>query len=170
MVDVTEMVQRYRLALRYIWNSAIWVDPDLRDWESVDSFRELQLPLFKALVANPLGFEPEKVFGDRFRVVLDSEGSGSIFNLQVNERLPDNTGAGVWTLVRGSFENNDLSMALLDFFDWSPMGYIDLRYYRVRVESCPTHPEVVGHDALLDVAGVRVLWMEPTDAQTILDK
>ena len=48
--DVTDIVQRYRLALRHIWNSCFWVDPKLRNWDSVDSFRGLKLPLFRALV------------------------------------------------------------------------------------------------------------------------
>ncbi len=47
MVNVNEVVQRYRLALRHIWNECFWVDPELRDWESVYAFRKLQLPLFR---------------------------------------------------------------------------------------------------------------------------
>ncbi len=72
MADITDAVQRYRLALRYIWNSCIWVDESLRDWESVDSFRKLKQPLFNTLVAEPLGLETGKLFGRGFELVPDS--------------------------------------------------------------------------------------------------
>ena len=53
--DITDIVQRYRLALRDIWNSCFYVDPELRDWDAVESWRRLEVPLFNAVVADTLG-------------------------------------------------------------------------------------------------------------------
>lgn len=158
MIEVTDMVQRYRLVLRHIWNAGLWVDPDLRRWESVDSFKELKLPLFRALVANPLGFEPGEIFGKQFRVAPESGKSDGIPALQVNQRQPTSIGGGVWKMLLGPFKADEIDLELLDFFDWSPMGYIDLRYYLVLVRACRNHPDVIGHQALVDVSSASVLW------------
>lgn len=162
MIDVTEMVQRYRLTLRHIWNSGVWVDPELRRWESVDSFQELKLPLFRMLVADRLGFEAEKIFGEQFRIGPDTVDGDGIPALQVNTRPPSSVGGGVWKPMLGPFTAADVDLVLLDFFDWSPMNFIDLRFYRVLVESCRSHPEAIGHHALVDVAYARVFWTPPT--------
>jgi hypothetical protein len=156
-IDVTDHVQRYRLALRFIWNSCIWVDPNLRVWDSVYSFRGLKLPLFKALVADPLGADGATMFGDGFQVVPIPEANG-LSMLQVNVRLPDDLAGGIWEPVRGSFKAEDVDLTLLDMFDWSPLGYIDLRYYVVLITRFPSRPERVGHHALVDVMETKVLW------------
>ena len=48
-------------------------------------------------------------------------------------------------------------MTLVDLFDWSPLGYIDLRYYVVLIESFRSHPERMGHHALVDVNDANIL-------------
>jgi hypothetical protein len=153
--DVTDIVQRYRLALRYIWNCCFWVDPSLRNWDSVDSFRRLKLPLFRALVGDPLDLEPgDEIFGTQFEVVPHiQEGLPS---LQVNLNVPSSPAAGVWEPLKGPFKADEITLSLVDFFDWTPMGYIDLRYYVVRIESFRAHPDRVGQHALVDVAHAAV--------------
>ncbi len=71
---------------------------------------------------------------------------------------------GVWRVLDGPFTDEDLKITLVDLFDWSPMGYIDLRYYVALIEECPKQPEIVGHHALVDVTFARVLW-QPKDEQ-----
>jgi hypothetical protein len=36
------------------------------------------------------------------------------------------------------------------YFDWNSMDYSDFRYYRVRIASFSTHPELAGRAALLE--------------------
>ena len=156
--DVTDLVQRYRLALRHIWNCCIWVDPALRTWDSVYSFRALHLPLFKALIADPLGLTTQDVFGDGFHVVADKATSGDLGMIQVNSRVPSSPSAGVWMPLKGALRADDFSFTLINLFDWSPLGYIDLRYYVVRIDASATHPETVGQHALIDVGGMQVIW------------
>ena len=87
--DITDFVQRYRLALRHIWNSCFWADPKLRNWDAVYSLRDLKLPLFRSIVANPLEIDlTEKIFGAHLKVVPDmTDGIGLPF-IQVDIRQP----------------------------------------------------------------------------------
>ena len=160
--DITDFVQRYRLALRHIWNSCFWADPKLRNWDAVYSLRDLKLPLFRSIVANPLEIDlTEKIFGAHFKVVPDmTDGIGLPF-IQVDIRQPSNLDAGTWIPLNGPFKPDDLSMTLVDLFDWTPLTYSDLRYYVVLIERFPNHPDKVGQHALVDVMHARVSYAEP---------
>src|SRR5579862_9439672 len=124
--NVTDLVQRYRLALRHIWNCCIWVDPNLRNWDSVYSFRDLKLPLFRTLVADPLEVETDQSFGEEFHLAANQTYGNEIPMLQVDIREPNPFGGGVWSPLQGPFKSDDLGLTVLDFFDWTPLGYIDL--------------------------------------------
>lgn len=155
MIDVTELVQRYRLALRYVWNSCIWVDADRRNWESFYVFRDLKLPLFEALVASPLSLETTQIFGDQFHIVpRDVE----FPSLPVNRRPADDLAGGVYEDAKGSLVTGNLSLTLGDLFDWLPLDYIDLSYYVARVREFSGSPELVGHSALVEAAYCKVLY------------
>ena len=157
--NITDMVQRYRLALRHIWNCCIWVDPVLRTWESVYSFRALQPALFKALIGDPLEVRRENVFGEGFYVVAEQSRDGDLLRLQVNSRVPSSASEGIWTLLSGPVKAKDFRLILVDFFDWNPLGYLDLRYYVVLIDASVTHPETVGQHALIDVSeNVLIVW------------
>lgn len=161
--DITDLVQRYRMALRHIWNSCIWIDPGLRNWESVYSFRELKLPLFRTLVADPLGFEAKTLFGREFQIFPQPRGDGKFKMLQVNVSTPSQPDAGVWIPLHGSFSAEDVSLTLVDLFDWAPLEYIDLHYYVVLIEQFPQHPDKVGHHALVEANHVAVVWSPCSD-------
>ncbi len=149
MRDVTDMIQQYRLALRHIWNTHFYPDPAKRTWDSVTTFRTLQLPLYDALVAASLDQPPaRRLFESRFEVVPDEY----VVTLLVNQDSTDPH--GVWKKTEFS---GPPTLVLVDFFDWSPMDYIDLHYYLTRIESWPAHPEWNGHHALVEVAQARVL-------------
>jgi hypothetical protein len=119
--DVTDMIQRYRLALRYIWNSSIWTDPNLRNWESVYSFRKLKLPLFQTLIADPLELQRDAIFGEDFEVAPHEAFTDGLPSLQVNMRLPSMPNEGIWHPVPGPFRPEDVSLTLVDLFDWMPL-------------------------------------------------
>jgi hypothetical protein len=162
MKDVTDLVQRYRLALRQIWNQNFYSDPELRDWESVEVFRELKLPLFNALVAHPLRLErPTGLFGTGFEVVPDmTEGVRGIGSLLVNRTVPSSLGGGVWEHLSGPFGAGAFKATLFDFVDWMPLAYIDLQYYEVLIDEFPADPTKVGQHALVEPGFVRVYWRE----------
>lgn len=160
MSNANEIVQRYRLALRHIWNHCFWADPALRDWESVYAFRKLHLPLFNALVANPLGLEhSDHLFGAGFSVVPSALFRSGFVNIQVNISKPSSLShGGVWVRLEGPFNGDQLQFTLVDFFDWSPMGYVDLQYYVVLIEKLDGHEDRVGQHALIEVAQGEVTW------------
>lgn len=157
-INVNDVVQRYRLQLRQIWNGCFYVDPELRGWESVGAFRQIQLPLFNALVAHPLGLEPaDEVFGKGFRVIPNlSDGFPSI---QVNSQKPSLSGGGIWGMLSGPFKADDIEFTLIDFFDWMPLDYIDLQYYRVMIDRFHGHEEQVGQHALIEAKFANVVWV-----------
>jgi hypothetical protein len=160
MMNVNDVVQRYRLQLRQIWNGCFWVDPQLRDWESVYAFRKLKLPLFTAIVAHPLGLENvERVFRSGFRVVPSIPRGFSY--LHVNRSKPSSSSSGIWEPLSGEFRAEDVQFTLVDFFDWMPLGYIDLQYYVVLVEGFRDHEDLVGQHALIEVNFADVVWIEP---------
>lgn len=156
IIDVTDSIHRYRCALRHIWNSCIWVDPILRNWDSVYSWRDLKLPLFKALVADPLGLQTEgSIFGQSFKIVPDVDAFPS---LQINLRVPSSATEGIWEPINGPFNADEVTLTLVDLFDWSPLGYIDLRYFVVQVQYFRGRPEKEGQHALIDVNHANVLY------------
>jgi hypothetical protein len=61
--------------------------------------------------------------------------------------------------LEGPFNAEDVSLSLVDLFDWTPMGYTDLRYYLVLIESFRRHPDRVGHHALVDVIFMKIFWL-----------
>lgn len=151
------MVQRYRQVLRHIWNSCIWVDPKLRTWDSVYSFRDLKLPLFRALVADPLDIQAnDHIFGAGFEIAPNA--ADGIPVLRINSRAPSEPDEGIWEMMTGPFKANDVRLRLIDLFDWNPLGYIDLRYYVVMIEALNKQPDRVGQHALVDTAEAAVFW------------
>ena len=162
MVKANEVVQRYRLELRHIWNECFWVDPALRDWDSVYAFRELHLPLFAALVAHPLGLEKvDHVFGPGFSVVPSDYFPNGFASIQVNVSIPSRPNEGIWLPVTGPFKREQVQFTLIDFFDWAPLRYIDLQYYVVLIDRLDGHEDRVGRHALIEVAQGDVTWDSP---------
>jgi len=168
MIDVTEIVHRYRLALRHIWNTCFWVDPDLRNYDSIDFHEKLKPPLFAAIVAGPLGIQTEgQIFGNGFQIVpkVASKEGPVLPSLLVKRSEPPYV---TWKELVGPFKACELSLTLLDFFDWSPMSYMDLRYYRVRIETFVQNPDLTGQDALVDVVNADVFWTVTTQTSPII--
>ena len=157
MKDVTEHIWRYRLALRQVWNSFVWTDTSLRTWESVYSFQQLKVPLFRTLVADPLGYASDGLFGPAFQVVPNTD-VVSILPLLIN-RDP-HTESGVWLPEKVTTLHDAPEMALVDLFDWAPLSYMDLQYLMVLIHGFRVQPERVGHYALVEMAHARVLFID----------
>jgi len=155
MTRATEYVQKYRLALRDIWNYHMrFLFPV--DGDSVRDFESLKLPLFRALVARqlePLGEPEDRIFGNSFKVV-PALNSGPLRSIQPLG-AEDQPARGV---VTGPFGSGELSLVLVDFFDWDELGWRDLHYYRVRVDRCNGHTSLEGREALVPVAEADVIF------------
>src|ERR1700736_73982 len=117
--DVFDIVQRYRATLRHTWNSCFWVDPKLRNWDSVYAFRNLKLPLFRAIVGNALELEPtDRIFGEEFQIVPNGIFSEGFPYLQIDSRKLSIQGEGTWLRLNGPFRADDVRLTLMDLFDW----------------------------------------------------
>jgi hypothetical protein len=42
-------------------------------------------------------------------------------------------------------------LTLVDFFDFDQSGFLDFAYFRVAIVVSMRHPELVGHEALIEV-------------------
>ena len=58
---------------------------------------------------------------------------------------------------------------MIDFFDWSPLDYSDLRYYVVQIESLEGHPRRVGQHALVEVGSVCVYGTRVRAVTTLIE-
>lgn len=163
MTYATDIVQQYRVAMRYLWNAHLWIDPSARDWEPVRLLNGLKLPVFIALVMSKLDFrgpDPSSVFGDSFKVVPKISSGGVLGSLLVDVGFPDRPGK-CFTPVPGSFRAEDLDLTLLDFFDWNELDWRDFRYYRVRINRLNGRTDSAGREGLVENTDVDILW-EPT--------
>ncbi len=66
---------------------------------------------------------------------------------------------GYWDDPVTTVKAGHVALDFMSYFDWNPMDYIDLQYYRVKITKFDPHPELVGRDALIERkhAGVRLL-------------
>ena len=159
MIYATELVQRYRQALIYLWNMQYWAPNEFRDWDCVAEFNPLKLPLFIGLVVNRLhshAAEPARIFGEEYKIVPHLTHSGSsIATFMVDRKLHK---ARVFEEIKGPFKADDLKLSIVDLFDWQALGWREFRYYLARVDHFSPDPSIVGCEALVDVSYVDVIW------------
>ena len=57
---------------------------------------------------------------------------------------------GYWDHPVNSIKPGQPELLLIAYFDWNRLDYADLRYYRARITSFETQPELAGREALID--------------------
>ena len=147
--EVSAIFDHFRASAREIWNTAFWPDTDLRDWDSVDQFDQIQRILFSELVLRKVDREwpLQDIFVNAipfFRVVP----SGHVPIMIQNPR--HERAAGYWDHPVNSIRSDEAELLFIAYFDWNRMDYADFRYYRVKVASFDAHPELVGRESLID--------------------
>lgn len=150
MKDITNILDRYRLCARAIWNIAFWPDDDLRNWDSVDQFDEIQRSLFSRMVLEKLG--REWPFGDIFRVpipFLQIEPSSKSMPIMVQNPRPDKP-IGYWDHPLNRISPGQAEMHFIGYFDWNRLDCVDFRYYRVTIAKFDTKSELIGREALIE--------------------
>jgi hypothetical protein len=150
MRDVTNIFDHHRVSVRQIWNTAFWPDPDLRDWDSVDRFDEVQRILFDELVLGKTArdFPREDIFRvpiPFFRIVPSNESAPIMIQ---NPRAPNQT--GYWDHPVNRLSPNEAEMHFVSYFDWNRLDYADFRYYHAVLARFDARPELVGREALID--------------------
>lgn len=149
-MDVTTRLLTYREAARGLWNNFLRREL-LRevDFEAVGRFHTICDALFEDLVLRPLGMVD---------VELPDHGEAYSF-LQVRLASPDapvhvhrpTTDGRYWNDPVNRLKADGLRLQFIDFYDFDDFGFIDFRFFRVRISECKEHPHLVGREALLEV-------------------
>jgi hypothetical protein len=159
VLDVTDLVLQYRLLLRAIWNEHVWACPALRCWDAVEQFNELRPVLYDRLLLAKL----KAIQGISLREpvelrivpsIPDSEGHAC-----APVRISESSSSAVsrrWDQPPGIIRPSDMDLLFVDFFDWSQIGYWDLRYFRVRIVKSHEYGHLVGREALIECDSARV--------------
>jgi len=162
MLDVSPVFDHYRMSARSVWNTAFWPLPDLRDWNSVERFQELERLLFDQLVLFKL--DREYPFDDIFRKpmpffkVAPSSPCGCPIMIARARTHPD-IPSGYWDDPVNRVSAGQVEMQFLEFFDWNKLDYRDLQYYRVYIAGFDEQPHLVGREALIERQYVNVLLL-----------
>jgi len=92
---------------------------------------------------------------------------------QVVPNLPDNNGNRLathvvvtksegggrsWAEELLTLRASDATLRFVDIFDWSMMGYVDLRYYVAEITAFAARPDLEGREVLIDVYQADVFW------------
>jgi len=53
----------------------------------------------------------------------------------------------------------DATLHFVDVFDWTMMGYVDLRFYVARISTFPARKDLEDREILIDVYQADILWL-----------
>lgn len=164
-IDATDDFDRFRIALRHVWNSYIWSDRELRDWDMVDNFREIKLLMIERLLKEKLRrrLDVDQSIPLNIFVVPSAHsnvGPGHVA-IRISETLNTQTSRD-WNQPPDQISSRDMRLAFIDFFDWSWLSIWDLRYFLVEVAASDRYSGLVGRQALIEVNVTRVLVFSGT--------
>jgi hypothetical protein len=152
MREVTAILNHYRSVSRTICNAGYWTQPQLRNWDSVDSFNDIRKLLFDSLVVAALKIDGacdiQLSAGQipALRIVPLHAGPVPILIHRPREGDRNN----YWDDPVKEIMATDAELHFLDYFDWNQMDFVDFQYYRVRIVKFSAHPHLVGREALLE--------------------
>lgn len=145
MNNIDDLMRQFRLASREIFNHFFRIpDPYNNDgWVPEERFSEVQALLFQKLVTEPAGLPG----------VTHGGCQPSIGAIPISDRVPAQLNRERVS-VYWDHPVEELTQAarlcFKCFFDWDQLGYRDNQYARVRIETWPSHPDLVGKDALVE--------------------
>lgn len=155
--DITQLMIAYRECSRNLWNVYFSEREDIGG--SLDAFGQIRELLFDALVLSELPYEESGV----------TDSSSPVLNIVPEERslilikrLSGPGEAGYWDQEKDMIVGpSDITLAFLDYFDFSQVPIKDFQYFRCRVLSFPSHCEYEGREALLAVSHAKVFYDDP---------
>jgi hypothetical protein len=155
MIDVTELVLKYREGARHLWNTCFQGG---QDWDVRDDFAEACVLLFRSLVLRPhdavdaltgpasLEASPPTTV---LRVIPAHDTGTAIL---INRSTPK---SGYWDDPINRITASDAMLRFVQFFDWDEMEARDFQYVEAVIEASVTHPHLVGRHALIEVRYAR---------------
>jgi hypothetical protein len=153
MRDITELMNTYRECSRNLWN--VYFSKQENVGVSLDAFGQIRQLLFDSLVVSELSYEGEAEGEDISAPVLKVVPRTR--SLILIRRLSGPGEAGYWDQEKDMVVGpDDIALAFLDYFDFSPIPIKDFRYYLCKVLSFPSHVGYEGREALVEVSDTKV--------------
>lgn len=160
MRNITKIMDHYRIVARSVWNEGFWSAEGLQNHDSWDRFQKIKESLFNALVVAQVSEVSccEDDLANRrlpvYQVVPVEELSPVPIMIQ---KPREGTLNVYWDDPVKDIKPSDASLQFIDYFDWNNMGYVDFRYYRVRIITFAAFPHLIGREALLEYGYATVL-------------
>jgi hypothetical protein len=159
MKNVTLHVLRYREAARHLWNVYLREDgafggDALPDGAVLDDWESLRNNLFFALVlrrtdaqSRPVNLSERRPISFLRVVPTSPEVPAMVSRTKPAKTYWDNP-------IQRLGPTDDLRF--IDFFDFDQSGFLDFTYCHVAISSSEHHPDLKGHEALIEVQYVNV--------------
>ena len=161
-VDCTELFLRYREIARLTWNLGFWSNPKLREWDSLEPYKEATARLFEGMILLALGYQGRiKDVGTPGEVAYFQVKAKHEVELRVDSNRSSDP-SHVWgdPIVRLTSNGNSHRLRFLRFFDWDVLGARDFRFLEVVIELLNDRPELTGRHALVELSGCSVSLMD----------
>jgi hypothetical protein len=157
MRDVTELMNAYRECSRNLWNVYFSRRADIGG--SLDIFGHIRRLLFNSLVVSELFYDWEAEGKDMpppaLKVVPRQRA------LILIERPSGLGEAGYWDQEKDMVVGpNEITLAFIDYFDFSQIPMMDFHFYRCKILSFPSRAEYEGREALIEAVDGRVFHDE----------
>lgn len=153
--ECTELFLRYREVARLVWNLGLWPNVKLREFDSIDVYREAMARLFEAMVVLALGYQGRIEHDDSPGEIANFRVSANQSNvrLQVDKNRPGDS-SHVWgdPIVFINSQPEAYQLKFLRFFDWNELGLRDFRFLEVIIQRLNDRTDLVGRQALVKVA------------------
>lgn len=151
--DLNERMSLFRLASRELFNQFFRVSDPYNcgqvAWQQEERFCDVQIELFKKMVAEPLCLNVVEYGYPQPRVLVEPREEG-IIPIMLNREVD----SGYWDYPVQEI-GADARLLFIGFFDWDQLDCRDNRYVRVQVDSWSTHPDVAGKHGLIEWQHVR---------------
>lgn len=156
-MNITDEINKFREAVCTLWNTYLIVGAD---WETVELFREICRIIFFAKITSNLDFDlspiPDAIDGcdylPHYRVAIRQQKN---IDMLINRDIPP---SGYWDYPLGrDIPTKDLEIRPINFFDFDVIGWRYFEFYRIRVVSCGSSPEIEGRDALVRCDQVEII-------------
>jgi len=160
MRDITELMNAYRECSRNLWNVYFSGRPNIGG--SLDAFEQIRDLLFDSLVVSELFYHGDGEDGNfppPVLKVIPRERAKILI-----ERLSGRGEAGYWDQEKDMVVGpNDITLAFIDYFDFSQIPVMDFHFYRCKILSFPSRAEYEGREALIQALDGRVFHDKEAD-------
>ena len=160
MRDITELMNAYRECSRNLWN--VYFANRGNVGGSLDAFEQIREMLFDSLVVSELSYEGDAGGEDIPPPVLKVVPETS--SLILINRSRESRGSGYWDQEKDMVVGpDDITLAFVDYFDFSQVPIKDFHYYLCKILSFPRHADYEGREALLRASDAKVFHDELAD-------